>query len=194
MTLYNPWRVKAPMKRTNPTKSLTADPKWVEITWDEALNTIADRLKKVKADDPRKAVFIDGFGTRSNREKSAFISAFGSPNTIRVGGAACAYHFGCAYVHGQHPEAIVDMDRVEWIMNIGRNMGPTTVQRPAAPRSCWTPSIAAARSSMSTPTAAPSTSKSTEWVPIKPATDLRFHAAACSTRPSTRSRSWTTGR
>jgi anaerobic selenocysteine-containing dehydrogenase len=174
MTLYNPWRVKAPMKRTNPTKSLTADPKWVEITWDEALNTIADRLKKVKADDPRKAVFIDGFGTRSNSEKSAFISAFGSPNTIRVGGAACAYHFGCAYVHGQHPEAIMDMDRVEWMMNIGRNIGPNHGTASSGTKIMLDAIDRGAKIVNVDPHCGPEQSKSTEWIPIKPATDLAF--------------------
>ena len=35
--LYNPNRIKAPMRRTNPKKARTEDPGWVEITWDEAL-------------------------------------------------------------------------------------------------------------------------------------------------------------
>jgi anaerobic selenocysteine-containing dehydrogenase len=177
MNLYNPWRVKAPMKRTNPVKSLTADPGWVEIEWDVALKTVADKLKATKADDPRKAVFVDGFGMRSSREKSAFISAYGTPNTIRVGGAACAYHFGCAYVHGQHPEAIVDMDRAQYIINIGRSMGPnhstassgTKIFLDAIDRGCKIINV--------DPHCGPEPSKSTEWVPIKPATDLAFTLA-----------------
>ena len=32
MNVYNPYRVKAPMKRTNPKKGLDEDPGWVEIT------------------------------------------------------------------------------------------------------------------------------------------------------------------
>jgi len=34
---YDPDRVKVPMKRTNPVKGRGVDPKWVPITWDEAL-------------------------------------------------------------------------------------------------------------------------------------------------------------
>ncbi len=32
MNVYNPYRVKSPMKRTNPRKGLEEDPGWVEIT------------------------------------------------------------------------------------------------------------------------------------------------------------------
>ena len=39
-------------------KALNADPKWVEISWDEALQTIGDRLKAVRADNPKKYVMI----------------------------------------------------------------------------------------------------------------------------------------
>src|SRR3972149_224939 len=56
MTLYDPNRVKAPLKRTNPAKGIGVDPKWVEISWEEALDTIAERLRKTRADDPRRLV------------------------------------------------------------------------------------------------------------------------------------------
>ncbi len=45
--VYNPYRVKTPLKRTNPNKGLNEDPGWVEISWEEAYTTIADQLKKV---------------------------------------------------------------------------------------------------------------------------------------------------
>jgi anaerobic selenocysteine-containing dehydrogenase len=54
MTLYNPDRVDVPVKRTNPEKGLNTDPGWVEITWQEALETVAARLKKIRQQDPRK--------------------------------------------------------------------------------------------------------------------------------------------
>src|SRR3990167_8874475 len=34
--LYEPSRVKVPLKRTNPVKGIGVDPKWQEITWEEA--------------------------------------------------------------------------------------------------------------------------------------------------------------
>jgi len=52
MKLYDPYRVKTPLKRTNPEKGVGIDPKFVEISWDEAMDTIADRVRKVMEDDP----------------------------------------------------------------------------------------------------------------------------------------------
>jgi formate dehydrogenase major subunit len=46
--LYTPYRVKAPMKRTNPQKGLDIDPGWVEISWDEALDKLARKLKATR--------------------------------------------------------------------------------------------------------------------------------------------------
>jgi thiosulfate reductase/polysulfide reductase chain A len=45
--LYDPDRLKYPMKRTNPKKGLDEDPGWVRITWTEALDTIAARFGEV---------------------------------------------------------------------------------------------------------------------------------------------------
>lgn len=43
--LYDPDRLKYPMKRTNPKKGFDEDPGWVRITWQEALDTIATKFK-----------------------------------------------------------------------------------------------------------------------------------------------------
>jgi len=43
--LYDPDRLKYPMKRTNPRKGLNEDPGFIRISWQEALDTIADRIK-----------------------------------------------------------------------------------------------------------------------------------------------------
>ena len=45
---YNPDRIQTPMKRTNPVKSRDEDPGFVPITWDEALDLIADKLREVQ--------------------------------------------------------------------------------------------------------------------------------------------------
>lgn len=42
--LYDPDRLKYPMKRTNPRKGFDQDPGWVRISWAEALDTIAARF------------------------------------------------------------------------------------------------------------------------------------------------------
>src|ERR1039457_6867331 len=59
---YDPYRLKKPLKRTNPKKGPKEDPGWVEISWDEAFGTVAARLARIKADDPRKLIWQHGQG------------------------------------------------------------------------------------------------------------------------------------
>jgi anaerobic selenocysteine-containing dehydrogenase len=46
--VYDPDRIKVPMKRTNPAKGRGIDPKFVPISWDEALNTVADKMMELR--------------------------------------------------------------------------------------------------------------------------------------------------
>src|SRR3974390_1809400 len=54
MSHYDPNRLTRPLRRTNPNKGFDEDPRWKEIGWDEALDEIAQVLKRVRAEDPRK--------------------------------------------------------------------------------------------------------------------------------------------
>jgi anaerobic selenocysteine-containing dehydrogenase len=56
-TLDSPHRVTRPLKRTNPEKGVGVDPGWVPISWDEALNVVAAKLKEVHEEDPKKLFF-----------------------------------------------------------------------------------------------------------------------------------------
>ena len=54
--LYDPNRRNVPLRRTNSKKGLYEEGNWREISWDEALDEISERLKKILADDPRKLI------------------------------------------------------------------------------------------------------------------------------------------
>ncbi|MDP6175249.1 MAG: hypothetical protein QGF09_13875, partial [Rhodospirillales bacterium] len=56
LTHYDPNRLTKPLRRTNPEKGIGIDPKWEEISWDEALDITAGHLKRIREDDPRKLV------------------------------------------------------------------------------------------------------------------------------------------
>ena len=52
---------KTPMKRTNPAKGRGIDPKFVPISWDEALNTVADKMIELrKSGETHKLVYLRG--------------------------------------------------------------------------------------------------------------------------------------
>src|ERR1051326_4163514 len=67
--LYSPHRILKPLKRTNPRKGRNEDPGWAEVSWEEALDTIAAKLRPLReaprdADgNPRVAFTIGGAGT-----------------------------------------------------------------------------------------------------------------------------------
>ncbi len=56
MDWHNPNRILYPVKRTNPKKGLHEDPKWERISWEEALDTITEKLIAARKKDPRSTV------------------------------------------------------------------------------------------------------------------------------------------
>lgn len=58
---YDPDRIKVPMRRTNPQKGKGIDPKFVPISWDEALDLMADKMIELrKTGHPEKLVYMRG--------------------------------------------------------------------------------------------------------------------------------------
>ena len=47
--VYNPERIKTPLLRTNPKKGKDEDPGWKAISWDEALDLLAEKLLEARA-------------------------------------------------------------------------------------------------------------------------------------------------
>lgn len=82
--MYDPDRVKVPMKRTNPKKGRYEDPQFVPITWDEALDTVADKLMELrKNNETHKYVLMRGRYTgQADIFYKHFTNIFGSPNNI----------------------------------------------------------------------------------------------------------------
>ena len=81
--LYDPDRFKGPMKRTNPKKGRNEDPKFVPISWEEALDTVAARLNNLrdKGESHRFAMaFGRGWGASCAGLLGPFGKLYGSPN------------------------------------------------------------------------------------------------------------------
>ncbi|UCE38992.1 MAG: molybdopterin-dependent oxidoreductase, partial [Thermoplasmata archaeon] len=59
--IYDPDRIKVPMKRTNPVKGKGIDPQFVPITWEEALDTIADKMMELRNNnETHKFLYLRG--------------------------------------------------------------------------------------------------------------------------------------
>jgi len=181
MTLYSPHRVDVPLKRTNPQKGLNVDPEWVEISWEEALDTVASRMAKIRAEDPRK-LLLTGTVTTQDEVPFAklFAMAFGTPNGWNSGaGNHCgtAEHLFGALMHASWSK-LPDPDHCRYLLNFGTGGGfgsyycvTGMAQRMADAR------VRGMRHVSIDPFLSPSAEKADEWIPIKPGTDGAFALA-----------------
>ncbi|MSP98886.1 MAG: hypothetical protein EXR29_17040 [Betaproteobacteria bacterium] len=76
---YDPHRLKAPLIRTNPEKGRGVDPKWREASWDEALELVAAKLRKIRQDNPNKLI-CSLWAYEKYVQSFAWGMAFGSEN------------------------------------------------------------------------------------------------------------------
>lgn len=70
--MYNPYRVKSPLKRTN----AKGEPgEWEAISWEQATSEIADRIQPLLEDDPRRVLFQSGRNKATLWHKGGFVPA-----------------------------------------------------------------------------------------------------------------------
>jgi len=77
--LYNPDRIKAPMKRTGPRGSISS---FKEISWDEAIKNLADNLKALSDKGRSDEIYLLTNTLRGHLDKliDTFMTTLGSPN------------------------------------------------------------------------------------------------------------------
>ena len=173
---YNPYRIKRPLKRTNPKKGPDEDPGWVEISWDEALDIVADKLRKIRQDDPRKLIWHHGHGKYliDDNWMKAFTSAFGTPNMIhRTTTCEAAKHVADELTWGGH-EPLPDLEYCNYLINMGGNyfeaeqwarwLDHATVE--ARERGMKLIAVEPRLSNLA--------GKADEWIPVRPGKDILF--------------------
>jgi anaerobic selenocysteine-containing dehydrogenase len=171
----HPDRLRYPMKRTNAKGS--ADPGWRRISWDEALETVADRLRALARDHGPESVVFSSVSPST----SAIVDcvdwiqrlqrAFGSPNfvtSMELCGwgryLASLYTYG-ASVPGQY---MPDLDRAECIVFWGYNPSVSRLAHATATR------VALRRGAklvVVDPRRAGFAAKADPWLRVRPGTD-----------------------
>jgi len=81
---YDTDRLRTPLVR----RQKRGEDEWVAVTWDEALGTIAERLRRVQAEHGAEAVAFFSHGIGGNFLKHTF-KAFGTPNLVAPSYAQC---------------------------------------------------------------------------------------------------------
>ncbi|MBS3809134.1 MAG: molybdopterin-dependent oxidoreductase, partial [Desulfobacterales bacterium] len=189
--LYSENRLRYPMKRKGPRGTYEFE----RISWDEALDTIAERFKSIKADYGAEATAIyTGVGTFElaycdvYQPKDVFVSSassvlfpFGSPNTMGVG-ALCYVAYGMISPHVTFGkilnEMFNDIENSELIVVWGTN--PATDLPPVDMRRIIEANKRGAKVVVIDPRRT-ETVKLTDaqWIPIRPGTDGALALGMC---------------
>jgi phenylacetyl-CoA:acceptor oxidoreductase len=179
--LYNPARIRQPMRRTNPRKGRDQDPGWAPVSWDEALGLLAERLNAIRAKGlvdeagyPRLAATFGagGIAPAYLGTMAAFLAAWGPVDQgIGSGQGVKCYHSEHLYGEFWHRAFTVaaDVPRCDYVLSFGYNGdasgGVTGVFRHAEAR------VRGMRWVQLEPHLSITGAGAAEWVPIRPKTD-----------------------
>ncbi len=177
--VYDPDRIKAPMKRTNPKKGRSEDPRFVPISWDEALNTIADRIMELRKNgETHKYMLMRGrYSYMRDIIYDRMTKIIGSPNNISHS-AICAEaeKFGPFYTEGYWDYRQYDVLNARYILIWGAD--PLSANRQVSYySSVWGEVAGRATIAVVEPRLSATASKADEWLPIKPGHDGALAAA-----------------
>ena len=172
--LYDSTRVLHPMKRTNPKKGLHEDPRWVQISWDEAYEIVARELGKVRNDDPRK--LLCSLGDFQRILFWGWPAVFGSPNFFTSLGNYCggSYHPVNGSVDGSFA-AINDYEYCNYWIQIGSGDGFSShLHLSGSAKRMADARMRGMKVVSLDPRCSIASAKADEWIPILPGTDRAF--------------------
>jgi thiosulfate reductase/polysulfide reductase chain A len=167
--LYDPDRLKYPMLRTGK----RGEGQFKRITWDEALDLLADKLKTIKAQHGPEAVgfFPHGIGARF---MGTLLKAYGTPNSVEPSFAQCRGPRDVGYMltFGRplgSPEPL-DLEEAKLVVLVGSHLGENV----------FTSQITQFATGLSRgakliavdPRFSTAASKADWWLPIRPGTDI----------------------
>jgi len=173
MTAYSADRLTKPLKRTNPEKGIGVDPKWVEISYEEAVAIASQKLKECHETDPTGLVIgYTDFSTFPWFIGTA-LGSFGSPNLATASKSFCGnnVHPVLQQVQGSF-HAGPDFHHCNYVLLMGSNKG--AVSNWAAVSAALEMARARKRGMkvvVVDPWCSNGAAVADEWVPIRPGTD-----------------------
>jgi anaerobic selenocysteine-containing dehydrogenase len=170
--IYDPDRVLHPMRRVG----ARGEGKWKRISWDEALDELAGRLKKLRDDGhPEKFMFHYGRMKASSSKliKSLFLSNYGT-GTVGNHTAICeaAKWTAQELTWGSHYDNW-DFDNTRFVLNFGSNCLEAHTNHTSVANRLMNAMVDRNVRMVTFDVRLSNTAaKSSEWVPIKPGTDM----------------------
>ena len=171
---YDPDRIKVPMKRTNPLKGRGIDPKFVPISWDEALNTVADKMMDLrKNDEAHKLMYLRGrySATSNGLLYGTLPKIFGTTNYFSHS-AICAEaeKMGPGLTQGFFGYRDYDLNNTDCLVAWGTDPLASNRMVPNAIRR-FGEILARGKVIAVDPRLSNAAAKAHEWLPLKPGTD-----------------------
>lgn len=174
MDLYDPDRLKYPMKRTSPEKGPGVDPGWVKIDWDEAFQLTADAYNQaIEEHGPQSLAFF----SRGHDWMNRLQRAIGTPNHIQHHSTCFTTYtaiWRAALGTGNRP-FMLDIAKAKYILSFGWDQ-PSKAKNMSA-RHYIEALSNGAKVVYIDPRLTITGSLGGEWIPIKPGTDLAFMLA-----------------
>ncbi len=178
---YNPYRIKKPLKRTNPNKGINEDPQWAEIEWEEAFATISEKLSKIKAEDPRKLIWHHGHGKYLIQDgfPKAFAAAFGTPNVVhRTTTCEAARHVADEMTWGYHG-FLPDVEQCQTLVLFGASIFEGEQWARWLDHAITDAKARGMKFIVVEPRLSNTAAKSDEWIAVRPGTDVTMILAMC---------------
>lgn len=168
--VHSPERLRRPLRRTTPKSD--PDPRWREISWDEALSEIAERLGGIRATSGAEAVAFSVTSPSGTPMSDSidwverFIRLFGSPNTLYAT-EICNWHkdYAHAFTFGSALPA-PDYAGTEFAVLWGHNPAKAWLAQSAALAEARTPKLAVVD-----PRRTASAVRAEHWLRVRPGTD-----------------------
>lgn len=178
-SIYDPNRVKAPLKRTNK-KGVPGT--WEQISWEEALDTVSERIKDALDRDPRLFVWQKGRSKAKDFYDDAFVKSSGATKLHHGAFCSDAGYRALEYTIGMHGVLHPDMRHTKYLLSWGWN-----ITNAGGNKFCWLTwpqQLVEAKERGIKVTAIDPRLRgpahfADEWVAIKPGTDLAMALAIC---------------
>jgi len=175
--LYDPSRVRSPLKRTNPVKGRGADPGWTSISWSQALDELSSRSKSLRdGAQPHKLLLLHGLNTVSDEDLiSRFAEAYGTPNVISGDGLENeAERLGRWLADGNYSHCAYDFARTNYVLAFGASIIES--EKPLARKLRMWGKVRRERPNrikvvVIDPRYSTTAAKADQWIPINPGTD-----------------------
>jgi anaerobic selenocysteine-containing dehydrogenase len=173
-TVYAPNRIKYPMKRVG----AKGENKFERITWDEALDTIANKLKeaKEKYGPESYAILSPEYWPVNGSVARRFLNVYGSPNYLHSGICALQRMFSGKVSIGSASTTPGQMDKTKLLVVWGSNAENSAVNQGGP----WSRVEAIAKGMKVIdirPMLDPLGAKADIWIPIRPGTDCALALA-----------------